>query len=430
MLDLIVRRNSIWTPPETDDKGISLLCEAQEIEGCHLIIKNIEPYVDAIYVQKRDANDLPITKRFVFHEGFYWNHDDEAFFVEYCVNNPNLMLNLARFEDIYEYYNNLHPEWHLKRYYTKPVRLLDHIHHCQMKYTAKEMLYKAGLDELAAHFDEMDEYDMLATSLKDIYEGLSARTLRALNCRVGATLVADHDMRVFLKGIQNHFNDAFKDKLNDASCSYLLWLKKRDLTYEEAGRLLLASKSRLAQMWAPTQYRDYLLLEKNKLEMEKMAILLGDIDGIFMDYLRDKSVDDGDKNLLKQLLIEKRSEYDRKLRASNRKRPADWQERDHGYVVRFPQTVSDFCREAAYNRHCLMGYIYAVMENESTVLFMRKADDVNRPFITLEVYENKLVQARHKYNYECSHEEDMWIIEYCKRHGIDFDEYLDSLIED
>ena len=48
-------------------------------------------------------------------------------------------------DEIFNYYSEKYPDWKLKRYYTKPMRLLDHIYHCMRKGSAKEMLYKAGL---------------------------------------------------------------------------------------------------------------------------------------------------------------------------------------------------------------------------------------------------------------------------------------------
>ena len=114
-----------------------------------------------------------------------------------------------------------YPDWKLNRYYTKPFRLLEHIYHCMRKGSTKEMLYKAGLDELAANVEELDEFDLLASKPSDIYEGVSIRTLRALNCREGSVLLSSVYNRKFLKELQMKFPEIFKEKLNNAQCSYL-----------------------------------------------------------------------------------------------------------------------------------------------------------------------------------------------------------------
>ena len=69
-------------------------------------------------------------------------------------------------------------------------------------------------------------------------------------------------------------------------------------------------------------------------------------------------------------------------------------------------------------RNCLLTYVDATIKNDTTILFMRKADDVNTPFITIEIFEGELMQAYHRFNKDCTEEEAEWITEYCRRHGI------------
>ncbi len=40
------------------------------------------------------------------------------------------------------------------------------------------------------------------------------------------------------------------------------------------------------------------------------------------------------------------------------------------------------------------------------------------PFITIEIFGNELMQAYHRYNSDCTKEEEDWIKDYCERHGI------------
>lgn len=82
--------------------------------------------------------------------------------------------------------------------------------------------------------------------------------------------------------------------------------------------------------------------------------------------------------------------------------------------------------------NCLMTYVEPYINNDTTVLFMRKKDDVNTPFITIEIYKNELMQAYHRFNNDCTKEEANWVREYCRRHGIDcsrfqFDKRVDRL---
>ena len=73
--------------------------------------------------------------------------------------------------------------------------------------------------------------------------------------------------------------------------------------------------------------------------------------------------------------------------------------------------------------NCLLTYLEAFVENDTDILLMRKADDVNTPFITLEIYQNTLLQAYHRFNRDCNEEEAEWIRGYCRKHEIYCEDY-------
>jgi len=226
-----------------------------------------------------------------------------------------------------------------------------------------------------------------------------------------------------VKDLQMKFPDIFKQKLNDAQCQYLMRLIDADLTVGETRRLYNARSSALAGMWASAQYKMFLHKEKTA-EIRKQ---IGDIDPIYKDAIAREKL-----NLTEMYdyLILNREKLDRQIRQANRKRDAMWQEREYGYVVRFPQTINDFCREAVYMSNCLIGYIGALVNNDTTILFIRQPDDFNKPFITMEVYQGELMQAYHRFNMDCTEEEADWIRAYCYRHGIGCTRFKFNVAED
>lgn len=426
MLDFLSNDNK-WTPPELSqaeieeyyNQAISGECSEKD----YFIIFKVEPYIDSIFVHIADRNseESEYMKRFTFHEGFVWDYETERFFVERCLNNPRCEYTYVKIDDIYQIYSKKYPDWKLNRYHTKPFKLLEHIYHCMRKGSAKEMLYKAGLDELAANVEELDEFDLLASKPSDIYEGVSIRTLRALNCREGSVLLSSVYNRKFLKELQMKFPEIFKEKLNNAQCSYLNHLITGNLTVGEVGRLFKARRLDLMLIWNDNQYQMFLLKEKNKEQAIITMNELSKIDPFYSKYLNDKESRDVVDYRIAQLdhyLIQQRKEYDKQIRCANRKRESSWQERGNGYVVRYPQTMNDFCREAIYMSNCLLAYVDALINGDTTILFIRREDDVNMPFITMEVFENELMQAYHRFNEDCTYQEAVWIREYCDRHGI------------
>ncbi len=429
ILEIHPEKNT-WTPPLTDEyalvESIANDVNVRQADGFVYVFRT-KPYIDSVYV-RFDGNGKPsLVKRFAFHEGYVWNFSEERFFDGYCVNNKYCAYNGGAIDEIYSYYSEKYPEWNLKRYYTKGIRLLDHIYHCMKQNTAKELLYKAGLDELAAGVYRHRELNLLARSPTEIYDGLSIKVLRSLNCEYGAMMLNNEKYRLYLKELDAKFPDLLKKGLNDAQCRYLLMLIRGDLTVGETGRLFGARKDSLSHAWT-AGYADFFLgqfqIEREahlkKCAMERMICQFGEIDRIYVKYI--KSLKRPEDNIwLKRLhffLLQNRKEYDKAIIRSNRKRIYEWQERNSDYVVRYPQTINDFCREAIYMQNCLLWYVEAYVCNDTTILFMRKRSDVNTPFISIEIHKNVLMQAYHRYNKDCTEKETEWIKEYCLRHGI------------
>ncbi len=439
MLEIFSLDNK-WNPPELSSLELEEYCNQifKSEDKNYLVIFKVEPYIDSVLVQVNDTNpqEAVCVKRFTFHEGFVWDFETEKFFVERCLNNSWCGYSYEKLDEIYHFYSKKYPDWKLSRYYTAPFRLLDHIYHCMRKGSAKEMLYKAELDELAANLEELDEFDLLSSKPSDIYEGVSMRTLRALNCRAGTVLLSSAYNRNFLKDLQMKFPEIFKERLNDAQCSYLNHLITGDLTVGETGRLFKARRLALMLLWNNNQYQMFLLNEKNKEHAMTTLNKLAEIDDIYSKciHVDMESTHTVDYRIaqLEHYLIAERNEYDEKLRRANRRRPGSWQERNNGYVVRYPQTINDFCREAVYMSNCLLAYVDALINGDTTILFIRKEDDINMPFITMEIFDNELMQAYHRFNEDCTPQEADWIQAYCDRHGIGrhkfkFDRAVDQL---
>ena len=406
-----------WNPPllEYDTLNNMLLTYAKVSEDSHdfLVILRVTPYIDSIHFHYSLDNEpyLQSVNRYVFHEGYEWSSEDEYYFSEYCLQNPRCVYSHGCIDEIYDCYSKKHPEWHLKRYYMKDLRLLDHIYHCMRRGTFKEMLYKAGLDEIAVQSQYAEGIKEEATKPSDVYGGVSMRILKNLNCEAGARLLSKNRYRQFLIELHKFFPDTFESPLNDAQCRYIKRLIDGELTVGECGRLFRSRRRDLMFMWSKSQYEDFVSAEREEEEERILLKRIAAIDPIYADYIRKEgwknAQSDARADLIFYLLVG-REEYDHKIRVSNRKRNPDWQERNNGYVVRYPQTINDFCRESIYMSNCLLSYSEALVKNDTTLLFMRKADDVNKPFITIEIYGNELMQAYHRFNNDCTKEEAEW----------------------
>lgn len=421
MLELSMKKNT-WTPPfltETEIK--SYVSGRKNLVGewhDYIVFLRKSPFIDLLFVRENDDHDIEDVDRFEFHDDYVWDFDLNRRFHEKCIDNDRINYDRNAFDDIYKFYSREYPGWKLKRYHTKDMRLLDHIYNCMRKNTVKELLYKAELDELAAQSDNIDSLDLLSGSPAEIY-GLSNRIIRAMNCKEGAEILSYSKYRSYIKELNMIHPDVFKQPLNNAQCLYLRYLIDGDLIPAETGRLFLSRRKDLIGIWCRSLYDLFI----NKFVKENEIKTIKAIDPIYAKYLDEKDEENNNLAILKRYLLGDRKEHDREVRRSNRKRVYEWQERDKGYVVRYPQTVNDFCRESVYMRNCLLAYFQAYINNDTTLLFMRTVDDFNQPFITIEVFGNRLIQAYHRFNSDCTEYEAEWIRGYCQRHGIDASGY-------
>lgn len=427
-----------WNPTDLSGEEIRALIDSTSpqllsADYC-LIIFQARPFIDSILLSEGSY-----VARFAFHEDYVWSRDDEELFERACLLNPMCRYTVEYLDEIFEIYSSEYPELHLNRYYTASLKMLDHIYHCLKKNTAKEMLYKAGLDVLAANFCYGEHVNLLATKPSDLYGGLSIKVLRALNCEEGAHMLAQEKYYEHLWKLQSGFPDIFKESLNNAQAAYIRKLIDGNLTISELGRLYHAAKERLSAIWIKSQYD--IFLDDIRRKEEEMAIVkaLIAIDPIYSPLEKhevfDRYYHDGTISELKHYLVLNRHDYDKRIRRSNRKRPDDWQENFARFIFRYPQSINDFCREGFYMQNCLMSYAEAVLENDTTIIFMRPEEYNNQPFITMEVFTREngksyLEQAYHRFNEDCNEFEATIIRAYCERHGIIHDEvHFDKTID-
>lgn len=106
-----------------------------------------------------------------------------------------------------------------------------------------------------------------------------------------------------------------------------------------------------------------------------------------------------------ELLTEKRTK-DQSEKIKNRYKETydkyKWQY--NGYEIVVPKDTKDLIDEGQANKHCVANYARRVAEGETTILFLRKSEEINKTLYTIEVKNGELIQCRTKHNH--SYEED------------------------
>lgn len=63
------------------------------------------------------------------------------------------------------------------------------------------------------------------------------------------------------------------------------------------------------------------------------------------------------------------------------------------YMIKIPATLREITDEGVTLHHCVGTYTKRVSEKETAILFIRKVDDPDTPFFTMEVRDNKVIQV-------------------------------------
>ncbi len=85
-----------------------------------------------------------------------------------------------------------------------------------------------------------------------------------------------------------------------------------------------------------------------------------------------------------------------------------------GYSFIYPESTQDIKDEAVQQNNCVASYIKRVIEGDCHILFMRKKDSPEKSWVTIEVRNNKIVQARRRFNDPISDDEKVIVNKWNK----------------
>lgn len=83
-----------------------------------------------------------------------------------------------------------------------------------------------------------------------------------------------------------------------------------------------------------------------------------------------------------------------------------------GYTFIYPKHTQEIKDEAVQQGNCVASYISDVINGNCDILFMRKSNTPDKSLVTIEVKNNKVVQAKGKYNREVTPSESLIIEQY------------------
>lgn len=416
----MIRIDGIDFPVELEADAFSACPEhdvwIQKYLDFHCVITDDAVFDVVIPVMHKDrleiivCRDLAEYRRFIISDDLVWDPDSERQF-EQILLQDELVISKKYLKKVYARYRkrnslNLHfPD-------DQPQLLLAHIYYALHGGTAKELLYKAHLHQLAAHLEELECVDLSGHSPKDIFDGMTVRTLRALNSKEGVRLLASRKNRTKLLELQRKQAWMFKKPLNIYQAQYLQKL------LESCDPEIVSKYRRYHSILATFRY-DYSYQRFLRFFHENWLLRTR------FDFSR------AEKELTKKnvwsmfarthdvysCIWESSSDAEDEIYTSAENHTA-YEYEDDKYTVTLPRSSSDFCQEAIAQSSCVIHYIPDVTRGSSIIAFLRPTTDRYTPFVTLEIYRGYILQAKGKNDSAPPAEVQEWLRQYADKHHL------------
>lgn len=268
-----------------------------------------------------------------------------------------------------------------------------------------EILYKASFKVIPEHIMEVCGVNYIGSNPSDIVANMPLKLLRILDNN-------DLVYNLFTESGQNEAKlvfDRYASYLNEsipspAQWRYLCVINAEDIPFNRKiyDVLIDIDDVRIVDI-----YMEYFRLKEALFDYFPQENGVPDIDKMTSRMSDLKTINE---------LVAHKDFYDYRIKCSVPSNVFEYE--NDTYVVRFPKSIKDFTREAAYQRNCLLSmYLGRVLNGTECIGFIRKQDDPDRPFITFSFYKGKIYEAKGQYNRRLTVDERMFLDDYASVMG-------------
>ena len=341
-------------------------------------------YVE-IYIWDPVVFDGEEYRRFIIEEGMCLPEDREKELMRYARRGRGMLL--ASDGEMRYLCDVLREYFPYLNYcgYEEPGKAIEHIYYASHRSGPKEILYKAGLDNIAFDLEIMEHYNFIGRTPSEIVgHNAPLRLLRILNQDGFRRYYTSEEMLRKSIDVYSHFAGAIGDGYpNIYQWYYLEGLLGHGLSgvMDFDRDLYQGLATVVKEMCSSQEFEGYFSIIETfrKLGLkEELHRFLSKPDHYKM-HVGGRVSD--------PLTVEM---FD--LRAKSE--AAFYGYTDGVYFIRYPKTPMEMVLESYALRNCLGDYVYDQAEGETTILFIRKCSSPDASFVAMEVNEGEIVQVR------------------------------------
>ncbi len=348
-------------------------------------------------------------ERFVLAEGCRLSLDKELEFLGY-IRNESYSLDHYKFTEFCKEVKEAFPNLNYSTYTPySSGKAFEHLYFASHESGIKEILYKAGLSNIAYIVDLIPDINLIGRTPSEIIHDLPMKILRVLN------------NSWLIKGLENINEIGRYKRMYEEYCGFigdeisvcqLMYLYKLSIYGQFGGRVYNRTLyNRLADShasWILDEYEKYFELtgkyrSDRRIRIPKVSDIERTVERLETITRLEKDGETINKLFRDRILNE------------------DFEYRGDEYSVIMPESYMDMCDEA-YNQHnCLMeGYIEEHAYGYTTILFLRPNYDLLHSYVTMEVEDREIRQVYDKFNFNPSLDVLDFLDEYATKKGFKY----------
>lgn len=360
------------------------------------------------YVELVIGNDL-LWHKFVFKKGFRLKETEERQFQELS-QSPQLFMDMDDFvyfaEEINDYFTELgmpHMEMSGVGAY---IRKLYYVLH---ESGPRELLYKCNLDWIADNLDLFEDINWLGYSPETII-GLPHKLLCILNTpSLVINLITEADRLEQLKVYKRFCSIIPREGITNYQWSYLCYVHK-GLTPMNKKLFKVMKNIQLDKNFH--MYLDYMKLASKLVEFSSYIKRIPEEEDLYDAIYELRNI---------EIILGNRDSLNKKISTHNGEKKYEYS--DMSYEVMSPDCVEALIKEANSQRNCLVTYINDVAEGKTNIVFIRKSNNPNKSYVTVEIKEGEILQARAKNNMNPTAEVLRFMEGFAKKFGLIFNPF-------
>ena len=347
-----------------------------------------KPYINVFIWDRKRGHSY---KRFIIAEGHRLPEEDEKRFLYYLSkawNEKSVCLDGINFWRFYKRVRKHLPQLHYRFYPEHRLEeAFNHLYYASFC-SCKEILYKAGLDKIAYFLDDIEGYNIIGSTPSKILFNMPLKLLRILNSSYLVTrLLSEAQRELALRTYNKFCSYIWNGEVSCAQWAYLENLTKGYTYLSEIG-------------FKRTLYEG--LKDKSEDIVEEYELFLHKMESIGKNGIKKlPKADDIEyavENLSRVLECYNDEYVEGRIKRISQQTSLLYENEE--YVVITPQSSLDFYHEAIGQGNCIVNYLrnHADYDNDTRIVFLRRKNNINEPYVTIQIVDNIIYEALGKNN--------------------------------